>query len=135
MLVQGALDRYEEAEKLTVGISDRVELEGLFTVWGLDIPYLLRGEPFVTESGDLQVKVDNINLGSLTLPNQQALSLIASQLDPSLPITVNSQEEWFTIHVTHIQAEKGLALRLLQIDKETQEYKFALTLPRENLLQ
>lgn len=135
LLMQGALNKYEEAEGLAVRVSDSVELEGLFTVWGLTIPYLVEGEPFVTQSGDLQVKVEDIYLGRLTLPNQQVLSLLATQLEPSLPLTINSQDEWFTIHLTHFQAENGLAVKLLQIAKDTQEYTFEITLPRENLLQ
>ena len=102
-------------------MTDAVTLKGETVLLGLSIPFALTGEPHATTDGNLQLKVTDISLGGLSLPEKEALTLLAQFLE--LPAFVN------------IKLPKESAIRLLSIDKETKEYSFEVSISAENLLK
>lgn len=71
----------------SVEITDVVTLKGETVLLGLSIPFALSGEPHATTDGNLQMKVTAISLGGLSLPEKEALSLLAQFL--TLPAFVS----------------------------------------------
>ncbi|HRF52801.1 MAG TPA: DUF2140 family protein, partial [Trichococcus flocculiformis] len=58
-------------------MTDAVTLKGETVLLGLSIPFALTGEPHATTDGNLQLKVTDISLGGLSLPEKEALTLLA----------------------------------------------------------
>lgn len=134
-LIQSAILQYEKADRLSIYVTDQVMLEGSFALFGLDVPFIIAGEPYATQEGDLQIKVESISVGRINLPNRQVLSVLASQLEPGLPLSINSEEEMIVIHLSILELENEVTISLVRIDKESQEYTFDITMPKENLIQ
>lgn len=118
-----------------VEVKEDVLLKGELQILGFPVEYLLQSKPFAMENGDIQLKVEEITLGSLSLPISQVLQLLTSQLSTDLPIRIDSKEKRIYILLTEIHNEVLSGIKLLKIDKEKQEYTFGITMNKEYLLQ
>lgn len=134
-MLQHFLSHQEGTANLTIDVGDTVQLMGEWEVFGFTVDYGIQTEPFATEDGNLQLKVQSIELGAFSLPVSQFLGLLAGQLDPALPLEIDSENKNIYVTLTKIENEWINQLKLLQINKEKQEYMFEITIPRENLLQ
>lgn len=119
----------------SVEITDAVTLKGETVLLGLSIPFTLSGEPHATTDGNLQLKVTAIALGGLSLPEKEALSLLAQFLRLPTFVSIDAASETVQMNLSGLDLPKESALRLLSIDKETKEYAFEVTIPVENLLE
>ncbi|UJF14793.1 YpmS family protein [Jeotgalibaca sp. MA1X17-3] len=134
-LLQQSLLELTEGSVPEIEVGEKIHLLGSLEVLGLPITYNLQGEPFLLEDGNLQIKIEKIKLGNLSLPIQQSLQILKSQIDPALPIEINTDEEVIHFLLSDIQTETVQEIKLLDINKELQEYTFEITLPKESLLQ
>lgn len=135
MLLQQSLLELTEEAVPEIEVGENIYLLGSLKVLGLPITYNIKGEPFILEDGNLQIKIEEIKLGNLSLPIQQSLQILKSQLDPAIPMEVNTDKEVIHFLLSDIQTETVQKIKLLDINKETQEYTFEITLSKESLLQ
>ncbi|CZQ83111.1 YpmS family protein [Trichococcus collinsii] len=119
----------------SVAITDLVTLKGETVLLGLSIPFALSGEPHATTDGNLQMKVTDISLGGLSLPEKEALSLLAQFLTLPAFVNLDAGSETVLINLASMDLPKESAIRLLSIDKGTKEYSFEVTIPTENLIE
>lgn len=116
-------------------MTDAVTLKGETVLLGLSIPFALTGEPHATTDGNLQLKVTDISLGGLSLPEKEALTLLAQFLELPAFVSLDADSETVLMNLANIKLPKESAIRLLSIDKETKEYSFKVSIPAENLLK
>ena len=116
-------------------MTDAVTLKGETVLLGLSIPFALTGEPHATTDGNLQLKVTDISLGGLSLPEKEALTLLAQFLELPAFVSLDADSETVLMNLANIKLPKESAIRLLSIDKETKEYSFEISIPAENLLK
>jgi len=132
-------NEYLKSEKslagYSLGIVDAVTLKGETILLGLVIPFALSGEPHATADGNLQLKVTDISLGGLSLPEREALSLLAQFLTLPAFVSLDAESETATIAISAIDLPKESGIRLISIDKQSKEYAFEVTIPAENLLK
>jgi uncharacterized protein YpmS len=132
-------NEYLKSEKslagYSLGIADAVTLKGETILLGLVIPFALSGEPHATADGNLQLKVTDISLGGLSLPEREALSLLAQFLTLPAFVSLDAESETATIAISAIDLPKESGIRLISIDKQSKEYAFEVTIPAENLLK
>lgn len=119
----------------SVEITDVVTLKGETVLLGLSIPFALSGEPHATTDGNLQMKVTAISLGGLSLPEKEALSLLAQFLTLPAFVSLDADSETVLMNLASMDLPKESAIRLLSIDKGTKEYSFEVTIPTENLIE
>jgi len=119
----------------SVEITDAVTLKGETVLLGLSIPFALSGEPHATTDGNLQMKVTAISLGGLSLPEKEAMSLLAQFLTLPAFVSLDAESETVLMNLASIDLPKESAIRLLSIDKGTKEYSFEVTIPTENLIE
>ena len=116
-------------------MTDAVTLKGETVLLGLSIPFALTGEPHATTDGNLQLKVNDISLGGLSLPEKEALTLLAQFLELPAFVSLDADSETVLMNLANIKLPKESAIRLLSIDKETKEYSFEVSISAENLLK
>ncbi|CZQ93088.1 Uncharacterized protein YpmS [Trichococcus flocculiformis] len=116
-------------------MTDAVTLKGETVLLGLSIPFALTGEPHATTDGNLQLKVNDISLGGLSLPEKEALTLLAQFLELPVFVSLDADSETVLMNLANIKLPKESAIRLLSIDKETKEYSFEVSISAENLLK
>jgi uncharacterized protein YpmS len=119
----------------SVEITDVVTLKGETVLLGLSIPFALSGEPHATTDGNLQMKVTGISLGGLSLPQKEALSLLAQFLTLPAFVSLDADAETVLMNLASMDLPKESAIRLLSIDKGTKEYSFEVSIPTENLIE
>lgn len=119
----------------SVEITDAVTLKGETVLLGLSIPFALSGEPHATTDGNLQMKVTAISLGGLSLPEKEAMSLLAQFLTLPAFVSLDAESETVLMNLASMDLPKESAIRLLSIDKGTKEYSFEVTIPTENLIE
>ncbi len=119
----------------SVEITDVVTLKGETVLLGLSIPFALSGEPHATTDGNLQMKVTAISLGGLSLPEKEALSLLAQFLTLPAFVSLDAESETVLMNLASMDLPKESAIRLLSIDKGTKEYSFEVSIPTENLIE
>ncbi|PTQ84441.1 uncharacterized protein YpmS [Trichococcus patagoniensis] len=132
-------NEYMQSEESLAGysveITDVVTLKGETVLLGLSIPFALSGEPHATTDGNLQMKVTAISLGGLSLPEKEALSLLAQFLTLPAFVSLDADSETVLMNLASMDLPKESAIRLLSIDKGTKEYSFEVTIPTENLIE
>ncbi|WP_319471068.1 YpmS family protein [uncultured Trichococcus sp.] len=132
-------NEYMKSEQSLAGysleITDVATLKGETVLLGFSIPFALSGEPHATTEGNLQLKVTDISLGGLSLPEKEALSLLAQFLTLPAFVSLDADSETVLMNLTSIDLPKESAIRLLSIDKETKEYSFEVSIPAENLIE
>lgn len=116
-------------------ITDVATLKGETVLLGFSIPFALSGEPHTTTDGNLQLKVTDISLGGLSLPEKEALRLLAQFLTLPAFVSLDAESETVLMNLSGIDLPKESAIRLLSIDKETKEYSFEVSIPAENLIE
>ena len=119
----------------SVEITDVVTLKGETVLLGLSVPFSLSGEPHATTDGNLQMKVTGISLGGLSLPEKEALSLLAQFLTLPEFVSLDADSETVLMNLAGMDLPKESAIRLLSIDKKTKEYSFEVSIPTENLIE
>ncbi|WP_161525829.1 YpmS family protein [Trichococcus alkaliphilus] len=119
----------------SVEITDVVTLKGETVLLGFTVPFALSGEPHATTDGNLQMKVTDISLGGLSLPEKEALSLLAQFLTLPAFVNLDAGSETVLMNLASMELPKESAIRLLSIDKGTKEYSFEVTIPTENLIE
>lgn len=119
----------------SITIAEAVTVSGELVMLGFPVQYQMTAEPFVVEGGDLQLKVSEVALGRLTLPIKQVLQLLSSQMDPNLPLSVDSDNALITVQLSEVETESVKGIKLEKIEKELAEYTFNITIAKENLLQ
>lgn len=132
-------NQYLESEQSLAGysvdITDVITLKGETVLLGFSIPFALSGEPHATTDGNLQLKITDLSLGGLTLPEKEALSLLAQFLTLPAFVSLDAATETIEMNLAGMDLPKESAIRLLSIDKETKEYSFEVSIPAENLIE
>ncbi|MGP6139823.1 MULTISPECIES: DUF2140 family protein [unclassified Jeotgalibaca] len=136
-LLQFAISENSATERVPqIKISDQALLVlGELSVFGFETSYQIEADPFAMEDGNLQLKVNDVKLGKLTLPIAQVLQLLATQLDAEIPILIDSKAQMIIILLSEIQTDAIQRIKLEKIDKDVAEYTFIITITKENLLQ
>lgn len=132
-------NEYMKSEQSLAGysleVTDVATLRGETVLLGLSIPFALSGDPHATTDGNLQLKVTDISLGGLSLPEKEALRLLAQFLTLPAFVSLDADSETVLMNLTSIDLPKESAIRLLSIDKGTKEYSFEVSIPTENLIE
>lgn len=132
-------NEYLKSEQSLAGysleITDALTLKGETVLLGLSIPFALTGEPHATTDGNLQLKVTGISLGGLSLPEKEALSLLAQFLKLPAFVSLDADSKTVLMNLANIKLPKESAIRLLSINKEAKEYLFEVSISAENLLK
>ena len=132
-------NQYLESEQSLAGysvdITDVITLKGETVLLGFSIPFALSGEPHATTDGNLQLKITDLSLGGLTLPEKEALSLLAQFLTLPAFVSLDAATETIEMNLAGMDLPKESAIRLLSIDKETKEYSFEVSIPAETLIE
>lgn len=134
-LLQEALIANETDTIRQIRVEESIFLDGELSILGMPVSFSIGAEPFLVEGGELQLKVNEIQLGNLSLPIKQTMNIMLNQFSNKLPIELDTENQLITVFLTKIPLENVEEIKLLQIDKEVQEYTFEVTISKENLLQ
>lgn len=115
----------------TVTVADLVELEGTLNVFGFDVDFGLYLEPLVMDNGNLQLRAQRIQLGSIELPIGIALNILSQQLELPEWIRIDSELEFILVAFNEFSLENDMQLRMKRVDLEADDIRLDILLPEE----
>ncbi|HJA89701.1 MAG TPA: YpmS family protein, partial [Candidatus Jeotgalibaca merdavium] len=67
-LLSQALNASQNQSVSSISVTEIISMTGQLSVLGIPVDYVVEAEPFPMEDGNLQLKVNSIQLGNLSLP-------------------------------------------------------------------
>lgn len=115
----------------TFMLEEQAELHGELEVFGFPIDFSLYMTPYVLENGNLQLRGESLNLGTLNMPISFAMSQIARQADFPEWIAIDSDEEMIVVNLNEYELENGVQFSFNRIDLEQDDIVVNIHLPQE----
>lgn len=113
----------------TFQLEQQAELHGEIEVFGFPIEFALYMTPYVLENGNLQLRGESINLGSLNLPVSFAMAQIARQVDFPEWIVIDSEEQLIIVNLNDYKLDNGTQFSMSRIDLEEDDIRVNIHLP------
>ncbi|WP_208559957.1 YpmS family protein [Marinilactibacillus kalidii] len=110
-------------------LEDSAELSGEIEVFGFPIEFSLFMTPYVLENGNLQLRGDSINIGSLNLPISFAMSQLARQVDFPEWIVIDSENQFIIVNLNEFELDNGARFSADRINLEEDDIQFNIHLP------
>lgn len=121
----------EQFAGYNVVIDEDVQLSGVLQVFGFDVDFLLRMDPYVVDDGNLQLRATSIQLGSFDLPIGIAMSVLSQQLDLPHWIRVDSEQQMILAALNEFQLENDVQFAMQRIDLQEDDIRLNIILPEE----
>jgi len=112
-------------------LEESAELSGEIEVFGFPIQFSLFMTPYVLENGNLQLRGESINIGSLDLPVSFAMAQIARQVDFPEWIAIDSESQFIIVNLNEFSLDNGTQFSLDRINLEENDLRINIHLPVE----
>lgn len=121
----------EQFAGYNVVIDEDVQLSGALKVFGFDVDFLLRMDPYVVDDGNLQLRATSIQLGSFDLSIGIAMNVLSQQLDLPQWIRVDSEQQMILVALNEFQLENDVQFAMQRIDLQEDDIRLNIILPEE----
>lgn len=98
--------------------------EGVYTIWGIDIPLYIYFQPNKLNDGSILLTVSEISAGTLSLPKEEILTYIQRQSDLPSFVTIDAEKAAVTVRLPEIENKQGIYIQANTIDLYTDELIF-----------
>ncbi|HSI67551.1 MAG TPA: YpmS family protein [Planococcus sp. (in: firmicutes)] len=112
---------------LTLTIDDYVSLSTQLTVFSVDLPILLKFEPYVQEDGNLLLEQKSVEVGMLDIPPESALKLLRDSVDLPEFMEVHPAEEEVLLRLTDIPLDDGISVKATAFNLEENDIRLEVT--------
>ncbi|MGY3724341.1 Uncharacterized protein YpmS [Granulicatella balaenopterae] len=109
-----------------VEVSDDIKISGTQKILGIDVAYALTTQPYVTEAGDLQLKITSINLSHIELPKTIVLSLLSTQVELPDFVEVDANNKLVELKLSELTLPKDI--KILAKTCQLQDDKIVFTI-------
>ncbi|GEK91589.1 YpmS family protein [Alkalibacterium kapii] len=115
----------------TLEIEDLIELKGPLNILGFEVDFGLFMEPLVMDNGNLQLRIQRIQLGSFDLPQDIAMNILDRQLELPEWIRINSEEGYILVAFDQFSLENNVQFEMKKIDLPENDIRINIILPEE----
>ena len=102
--------------KYSFTLDNKALLTGKYTILGYDIMFYIYLDPYVLENGDLQLVVNSISIGSLSLPASELLSYVEKKLQIPEWVEIDSENETIVLHLSEYTLANGMHFKVQEIN-------------------
>jgi uncharacterized protein YpmS len=126
-LINTTLEQYQTKDQTYKFYLDKqAVLETTYRFLGLDIPLYVYFEPYKTEDGNIQLKVQSISAGTLSLPTGTILSFLKSSVKLPAFVEVKSKDKMIVIRLDQLKLGDSLSVKANRIDLINDKISFDL---------
>lgn len=125
----------ESYEGYSIVIDDQLEINGNLEVFSFTVPFTLSFDPFVLENGNVQLRADSVELGSLSLPVGAVLSLLSNQLEVPYFVAIDSEQEVVVINLNEFNQHNDIAIQMVRIDLPEDDIQMNLSIDEEMIIE
>ncbi len=109
-----------------VEVSDDIKISGTHEMLGIDVAYSLTTKPYVTEVGDLQLKITSINVSHIELPKKLILSLLSMQVELPDFVAVDADNKLVELKLTELTLPKDIKIKAKTCQLQDDQIVFTL---------
>ena len=85
--------------------------------------------PYVLENGNLQLRGESLNIGSLNLPISFAMAQISRQVDFPEWIAIDSEDQFIIVNLNEFSLDNGTQFSLERINLQENDIRLNIHLP------
>lgn len=117
-LINFFLDDFQKDSdiKYSFTLENKALLTGTYTLLGYDFIFYIYLDPYVLENGDLQLLVDSVSIGTLSLPASELLDYIEKYLNVPEWVEIDSDNETIVLHLSEYTLKNGVYLKTQEIN-------------------
>ena len=112
---------------LTLTVDDDVSLSTQLTIFSVDLPILLKFDPYVQEDGNLLLEQKSVEVGLLDIPPESALKLLRDSVDLPEFMEVHPAEQEVLLRLTDIPLDDGISVRATAFNLEDNDIRLEVT--------
>lgn len=134
-MIAAYLDNVSQDNKYNfkVQLDEDVHLKGELPVFSSTVPLNVHLEPLVQDNGDVILKLKNIQVGLLELPNKKIMEYIRDHLPMPEWVKVNPKGEDIYVALTKMEIKSNLRVRAAHIDLPANNIAFKFTIPYDTI--
>ena len=125
----------ESFEGYSVVIDDQLEINGDLEVFSFIVPFTLTFDPYVLETGNVQLRANSVELGSLSLPVGAVMSLLANQLEVPYFVAIDSEQEVVVINLNEYNQQNDIAIQMVRINLPEDDIQMNLSIDEEMIIE
>jgi len=114
-------------------LDEDVHLRGEVPVFSSTLPVSVHLEPFVQDNGDVILKLKEVSLGMLELPNKRIMEYIDEHMPKPEWVTINPRSEEIYVALTKMKIKSNFHVRAEHIDLKANNIAFKLYVPYKEL--
>lgn len=101
---------------------------------GQKVELSLRGDPKVTQEGNIEILVSQVNIGQLDISKKLALNLLSYNLVEDGPLKIGRESESLYLDFMVIGREKNIKIKAKSIDLEKENLVFTIEIEKDKIL-
>ena len=109
-----------------------IQITGDANALGVTVPYKMTTVPYVTEEGDIQLKIQSVQLGGFSLPVFLALGRLQQMEFPEW-FQLNTENQYFLLNLSGIH--EGSTIKAKKINLKTSEFIFSISISNDNIVE
>ena len=109
-----------------------IQISGDANALGITVPYKMTTVPYVTEEGDIQLKIQSVQLAGLSLPLFLAMGRLQQMEFPEW-FQLNAEQQYFLLNLSGLH--EGNTIKAKKINLKTNEFIFSISISNDNIVE
>lgn len=102
--------------KYSFSLDNKALLTGTYKILGYDFMFYIYLDPYVLENGDLQLVVDSISIGTLSLPSSELLDYVGKYMQIPEWVEIDPENETIVLHLNEYSLANGMHFKVQEIN-------------------
>jgi uncharacterized protein YpmS len=117
-LINFYLDEFQKDSgvEYSFSLENQALFTGTFEILGHKLKFYLYFEPYVTDSGEIELKAKSLSVGTLSLPISELMNYVKNNFKLPSWVEINSSDELIILHLNQFKYKNGISFNAEQID-------------------
>ena len=109
-----------------------IQINGDANALGISVPYKMTTVPYVTEDGEIQLKIQSVQLAGLSLPLFLAVGRLQQMEFPEW-FQLNAEQQYFLLKLSGLY--EGNTIKAKKFNLKTNEFIFSVSISNDNIVE
>ena len=109
-----------------------IQINGDANALGITVPYKMTTVPYVTEDGEIQLKIQSVQLAGLSLPLFLAVGRLQQMEFPEW-FQLNAEQQYFLLNLSGLY--EGNTIKAKKFNLKTNEFIFSVSISNDNIVE
>ena len=109
-----------------------IQINGDANALGITVPYKMTTVPYATEDGEIQLKIQSVQLAGLSLPLFLAVGRLQQMEFPEW-FQLNAEQQYFLLNLSGLY--EGNTIKAKKFNLKTNEFIFSVSISNDNIVE